>query len=552
MASGGNESLCGPGSTRTRAPPCGSGRAGTPVTRGVSGAGVFTGTWSPARSRRPCQPPRPLVRSVARLPRHDRRRRGRRRARDTHAHRRGGCQSGRPLRSPCSTRAPSGSGRPSIVASRSAPATATAPACSRRASKPPSVASKAAAPAGCRPRGWRRATRPHPSRRSRARPRADGPIARRPARSSSARPEARAPLEEPRSPRSVRAVMPTRCRTTRATRVGTGTNRTRSPGASSDAGVRAGIERPRGGAADDLPAAWRRLRIHTGLPPRDAHRPGRDAQRAAMRAAARQSPGPPSPRYAKPGRKPTMKTRYSRALCRATTSAGASPVAAATRVEVRARLPAVLDGNVDRRRGGTAPRHPAGCGCRSARERLDIGAQAGRRTRRPSGRWGPRRARPPRRPRAPARPAPMARAVDGDVDHVAEIGNQRRVSSVADPRRRSRGQRLQQLLMDAAKAPVRHQHDEVAGRRPPPPRCARCRPRRECGGPAGRRARDPSPAARPTAVRPPAATNGTRRQSPPRRRRRRRGRSRPGTRGGTTTRSAVRTPPTPCVRDSRS
>ena len=84
---------------------------------------------------------------------------------------------------------------------------------------------------------------------------------------------------------------------------GTGTNRTRSPGANSDAGVRAGSNTSHRRAADELPAARRFARVDSGLPARDAHRPGRHAQ-ARRRAPRRRDRFVDRAHVGKPGQEP--------------------------------------------------------------------------------------------------------------------------------------------------------------------------------------------------------------------------------------------------------
>ena len=127
-----------------------------------------------------------------------------------------------------------------------------------------------------------------------------------------------------------------------------------------------------------------------------------------------------------------MKTRYSRALWRATTSAGASPAAAATASRSGPHSPPVLDRNLDGLAGGSL-----GVILRlrlqERAERVHIGAQ-GVEEHGDRAEGGDHVAHAGHAGRAHAGRQSDGAAVDGDVDHVAEVGDQRRVSSVANPR----------------------------------------------------------------------------------------------------------------------
>ena len=293
IASGGNESLCGPGSTRTRAPPCGR-RSGAPAACGPAGAGAAHG--QPVAGAQPSSVPaaqtaRQVGGAAAQAHRNveaavEREIRARTRAAGAKAdHRSRTVLDSSPARQrpPVDRRVEVGPRDRHRTGMREARLEAAERGLQGRGSR--RIADRAR---------WRGAMRPGPSRRSRARPRADGPIARRPARSSSARPEARARLGEPHSPRRARPVMPTRCRRSPANRPAPArTGRGRQAPAATPACARdrtAGWWCGRRSASRPATPADTRRSAARQCPPTLA---GHAA--AAMRGAAPQSPGPLHP-----------------------------------------------------------------------------------------------------------------------------------------------------------------------------------------------------------------------------------------------------------------
>ena len=487
-------------------------RSGSP--RGAPGGGAPTGTRSPARSRRPCQPPSPLVRSVARLPRHGATSRPPSSARYARAPARRVAEA----HDRCRRRAPPA--RRAAAAARRSSRRDRRPRPPRHrhargaASKPPSVASRAAAPAGLPTArlASRNAARVHRAAHRHAL------VLMAPA-PAVLHGRHQPGLERRCTARGAASPPASGCRRRRPRGVEGPERRRRRP-ARTGRGRRARAATP--ARARRRTAAWWCGR-------RSASRRATPADR--RRSAARRCP--PTRRDAQarrrvprrgnrrvhrlrgtriPAGSPSMKTRYSRARAARRRRPARARRAAATASRSGPDSPPYSTGISTAAPPG---RSASSCGPRLQQraQRLDVGAQRveehrdraeGRDDVAHAGHAGAR---------TPAASADGAR-VDGRRRCTSpSSSDQRRVAGVADPRRWSRGERLQQLLMDAAEAAVRHQHDDIAGALPPPPRCATMsstagmwRARR----PALRR--DRSPAARPTAAPPPAATSGTRRR----------------------------------------